>query len=182
MKDLGSLKEHILGHVTLGSILQDEGLIRGSMPEEQLSCPFHGADNKKSARYYAETDSMYCWVCRIRWDLFRYVSQSTGMGFSEVLNKLVTDYRIDISSVPEQMDVIVGDKKKPDTPTVDQKKLYIQKLRDCVYTLRGKIEDKKYAALVYVYLIMKYATVDEKLFEKAEAMNAAINRVSQGLK
>ena len=63
MKDLDSIKDIIKAHVKLGDLLKQDHHIYGGQNEEQFSCPFHGADKKKSSRYYAETDSAYCWVC-----------------------------------------------------------------------------------------------------------------------
>lgn len=182
MKDLDALRAHILDRVRLEDLLRQEGLIHGAMDEEQLSCPFHGADNKKSARYYRETDSMYCWVCRIRWDLFGYYAQKSGTSFSETLRNIISEYRIDTSSIPERSVVLSSSRRKTETaPTVSQKVLYVEKLHSCLETLRGRIAPHKYAALVFSYMIIKYATSDERLPEHAEAVNAALLRVSKGL-
>lgn len=178
MKDLKALKEHILSHVTLRDMLSSEGHIGGLDEQEQLSCPFHGADTKKSARYYQRTDSFYCWVCRKTWDLFSYVADRNGFTFREALNHLVTVHRIDISSVPEITDVLgTGKIKEQQKKVVNNRTKYIMQLHDALLRLRGKIDYAKYGTLVYSYMVMKFITPDEKFIENAEKMNAALIRV-----
>lgn len=179
MKDLRALKEHILNHVTLQDLLVSEGLLRGVDEQEQISCPFHGVDVKKSARFYAQSDSFYCWVCRKSWDLFSYVSDRNVFSFKEALSHLVSVYRIDISSVPEITDALESDRIKTQPKlAVDERKRYLMQLQAMLLRLRGKIENNKYAALVYSYMVMKFITPNEKFIENAEKMNGALLRVS----
>jgi hypothetical protein len=179
MKDLKALKKHILNHVTLQDLLVSEGVLRGVDEQEQISCPFHGADIKKSARYYNRSDSFYCWVCRKSWDLFSYVAERNVLSFKESLSHLISVYRIDISSVPEMTDVLGNEKiKEQSNSTVDERKRYLMQLHTVLLGLRGKIETAKYAALVYSYMVMKFITPDEKFAESAEKMNGALIRVA----
>lgn len=179
MKDLKALKEHILSHITLQDLLVSEGVIRGVDEQEQISCPFHGVDVKKSARYYQRTDSFYCWVCRKSWDLFSYVAERNVLSFKEALGHLISVYRIDISSVPEMTDVLGSDKIKVQSKlAVNERTRYLMQLHAALLKLRGKIETTKYAALVYSYMVMKFITPDEKFAESAEKMNGALIRVT----
>jgi len=58
-------------YVDTFSVLKELGIdIPDADSSYQIKCPFHGADNKPSARYYAAAESdpahFYCFKCRIR--------------------------------------------------------------------------------------------------------------------
>jgi len=50
---------------------------------QQVRCPFHGKDNKPSARLYPSTDRFYCFVCKESMDAFSFFQAFTGMSFEE---------------------------------------------------------------------------------------------------
>lgn len=179
MKDLQALKEHIQSQVSLKEILVNEGIISGLDSEEQIHCPFHGADRKKSARYYEKSDSFYCWVCKKTWDIFSYLSDKKGVGFKEVLSELISTHRIDISSVPDALDVSVNSKiKQQEAVSTNAYDKYLMQLKDTLLKLRPRIEDpNKYGALVYSYMVMKKIIPLDKFNENAEKMNAALIRI-----
>lgn len=179
MKDLEALKKHILNKVKLSDLLVAENLINGAGEEEQLSCPFHGVDVKKSARYYSDSDTIYCWVCRKAWDLFAYISQQNGLSFKESLSHIITTYRIDISSVPEMIDVLGTDKIKIKQQHTNNKERYLLQLKETLFKLRDKIDKVKHAKLVYSYMIMKNSVPNEKFVEYVEKMNSALVRVME---
>lgn len=60
--------------VSAGDVLQRNGvqLRYGGDREEQISCPFHGRDQKPSARLYPEgadrRSHVWCFVCQESWD------------------------------------------------------------------------------------------------------------------
>ena len=178
MKEITALKEQILQYVTLRQILTGQGIIGGIDDQEQIHCPFHGADQKKSARYYGRTDSFYCWVCRKSWDLFSYVADKNGVSFREALKHLITVYKVDISSVPEISDNLESDRlRSKHKVAIDERKRYLLQLHGALLKLKNLIDPGKYGALVYSYMVMKYITPDEKFYESAEKMNAALTRV-----
>lgn len=65
--------ENIHSHVTAYDVLYKNGVVlaKGGKQEEQISCPFHGADTHPSARFFPETEShshVWCFVCNENWD------------------------------------------------------------------------------------------------------------------
>jgi hypothetical protein len=62
--------------------------------EEQFSCPFHGRDNKPSARVYPETvrgpSHVWCFVCQERWDVIGLWGKFAGaeLKFTRILGEM----------------------------------------------------------------------------------------------
>ena len=179
MKDLEKLKEHVKKTITLGILLRNDGKVTYDLDEEQIHCPFHGVDNKKSARYYKETDTIYCWVCKKVWDVFSFISQKRGNSLKESINYLVSTYRIDISSVPEQMDVFIQGITGPNKVIIDHKKVFLIQVQDFILNLKNKIDPEKYKKLVFSYMILKHSVPDEKFMEASTKMNEALIRVTK---
>jgi hypothetical protein len=179
MKDFEKLRDHIKKSITLGMLLKNDDRITYDLDEEQIHCPFHGVDNKKSARYYKETDTMYCWVCKKKLDIFSYVSQKRGVGLREAFNYLIATYKIDISSVPEQMDVFIQGITGPSKVIIDQKKVFLIQVHDFICNLRDRIDSEKYKKLVFSYMLLKHSVPDEKFMEASARMNEALIRVTK---
>lgn len=179
MKDLEKLKEHVKKSITLGILLQNLGKVTYDLDEEQIHCPFHGVDNKKSARYYKATDTIYCWVCKKVWDIFSYTTQKRGNSLKEAISYLVSAYKIDISSVPEQMEVFIQGITGPNKVVIDQKKLFLIQVHDFICNLRDKIDPEKYKKLVFSYMLLKHSVPDEKFMEASTKMNEALIRVTK---
>lgn len=182
MKDTEKLKEHVKKHITLGTLLKNLGTITYDIDEEQVSCPFHGVDNKKSARYYKETDTVYCWVCKKVWNVFSYTSQKRGISLKSSIDHLVSAYRIDISSVPEQMDTFIQGITGSQKVVIDHKKIFLIQVYDYIINLKNKIDFEKYKKLVFSYMILKHSIPDDKFMEASNKMNEALIRVVEELK
>ena len=182
MKDFQSLKSHIKKHITLGEMLKADGKVSLELEEEQIHCPFHGEDNKKSARYYKDTDTFYCWVCRKIWDVFSYVQQKNGYSIKEAFNQLIRDYHIDVSSVPEQMDVFIQGITGPEKPlVVDRRNIFIEQVHDFIYKLRDKIDLDKYKRLVHSYMLLKYMIPEDKFIKSCNKMNETLTKLSKDI-
>lgn len=166
MKDLSILKETILSNVHLGDVLKSRRIIHSVDHEEQFSCPFHGADKKKSARYYNDTDTAYCWVCKEKWDLFSFIAKQENVNFVQALNIIINRYNIDISKVPESTEGAVKRIIEKRKVSIDQKKIYLEKLKQAIYAIRDDISLDKYNKIVFAYFLLKYQTSDED-FENA---------------
>jgi len=76
--------------------------------EEQFSCPFHGKDEKPSARAWPSTPQspshVWCYVCRERWDvisLWKKYNGGDGKSFHRVLSEIEKHYGITPPPVPE---------------------------------------------------------------------------------
>jgi len=76
--------------------------------EEQISCPFHGADNKPSARVYpsdARSHShVWCFVCRERWDAIELWKKFNGgeeKKFGRVIAEIEKAFGLEVPDVPK---------------------------------------------------------------------------------
>jgi hypothetical protein len=77
--------------------------------EEQIQCPFHGVDNKPSARLYPPTDEnpsggIWCFVCQERWDIFGLWKKFKGdpdLPFMQVLKGIEVEWGISPAQAPE---------------------------------------------------------------------------------
>ena len=178
MKDLQALIAHIKDSVSLGEIMRARGVIRTTLSEEQFSCPFHGADQKKSARYYSETDSAYCWVCKERWDLFSYISRAESLSFSQALDYFIKNYRIDISRVPEATsEGTVMRTRERTAVRYSDRKLHTEKILMAIQTVRDEIPVEKYTRMAFAFMLLKHTTSDEKFEESAQKLKDGILRV-----
>lgn len=71
----------------------------------QLGCPFHGADNRPSARYYPRTgirsDYVRCFKCNENWDSVNLVAKFSGVRFMDALAALERRFGIRVPRRPE---------------------------------------------------------------------------------
>jgi hypothetical protein len=80
----------------------------GSSHSEQLSCPFHGPDNRPSAKIHPESarsaSALYCFVCQKRWgviDLWRMFKQyGDDIRFTQVLFEIERAFGITVPDGP----------------------------------------------------------------------------------
>ena len=178
MKDLKALISHIKESVSLGEVMRAKGHIPTFEGEVQLSCPFHGEDNKKSARYYNETDTAYCWVCKEKWDLFSYTGKAEGLSFSQTLDFLIKTYKIDIRSVPEATEEgAVRRERERKVVRYSDRKLRTEKILMAIQTIRDGIPVEKYIRMSFAFMLLKHMTPDENFFEEADQLKEGILRV-----
>ena len=178
MKDLNSLKDRIKEYVTLGDILKAKRIISGTLSEEQFSCRFHGVDRKKSARYYRDTDSTYCWVCKEKLDLFSYVAKAENMSFMEVLDYLVKSYEIKTADLPDAISEGTHKRlREHKAVKYSNRKLYTEKMRQAINVLKDEVPPEKYQRMVLAFMFLKYMTPDEKFDTSAHSLKDAILRL-----
>lgn len=99
--------------VSVHSVLRQHGIKLSSHDkEEQISCPFHGKDEKPSARVYLTSSGgpsgAWCFVCRERWDviaLWRKFNDSE-QPFGKTLSEIERAYQIPTPPVPEGVDAV----------------------------------------------------------------------------
>jgi hypothetical protein len=105
VKDLTKIRDVILEHLDLTQIMLDYGVefIYNPlhMDEVQLRCPFHGKDNKPSARLYKATNTCYCWVCQKRWNGIDFIKEKEGFSYGAALSYIIKKFNIDISAIPD---------------------------------------------------------------------------------
>jgi len=177
MKDIEALKKRILEHVTLCDMLVAADRISGSLSEEQYSCAFHGRDLKKSARYYKDTDSSYCWTCKRRWDLFSFVQQQEAMTFGQAVSHLVKVYNVPTKDLPDALEEAQKSRIKAPRVKVSNSKVTLETLSGAIRKLRGSIPDERYERMVFAFMLLRYATPEEKKAEGAEGLRAGILKV-----
>ena len=170
MKDLQSVKDEIKKHITLGEYLRASGLVSNAVGEEQFSCQFHGADNKKSARFYKDTDTAYCWVCKEKWDLYSYVGRAQTMSFKECLEYLIKTYRVDISHLPEATQAKVDKHHERKVVKIASRDRMIGKLQRAISALRDEIDFEKYKKLVYSFMVLEHMVHDESFEQTAQML------------
>jgi DNA primase len=181
MKDTESLIALIKEHVNLGEILKGKKRITNAISEEQFSCLFHGVDRKKSARYYKDTDTAYCWVCKEKWDVISFVRKMEGLGFYETLSFLIRVYGIDISKLPDAPEAELKRLKEKSVAKVDNRKLSIEKLKQAILTVRNDVPAGTYDKFVYSYMMLKYLVSDEKFSESFSKFREAVLRVFKNI-
>jgi hypothetical protein len=181
MKDIEAVKGLVADQITLGEILREDTGISLDIDEIQLSCPFHGVDAKKSTRYYRETDSMYCWVCKKSWDIYGYIAQREVLNFGKAVDFLVKKYRIDISKAP---DVFSDERESPlfakKRVAVDGKALAIAKIKNYLIPLKDKIAPEKYTRLVFAFMLLKHNTPEERFRADSNKLATIIVKLSRG--
>lgn len=75
--------------------------------EEQFSCPFHGKDDKPSARVWPATPQgpshAWCYVCKERWDVIKLWQKYSGeeKSFHRILSELEKTYGIEPPPIPQ---------------------------------------------------------------------------------
>ncbi len=105
--------QQILRMVSAYDVLRINGVdLSGSeAKEEQFKCPFHGVDNKPSARIYPESANgpshAWCFVCQeTRWDaigLWRKFNGGTEIPFGRVLAQMEKAYNLPAIEMPREI-------------------------------------------------------------------------------
>lgn len=84
------------------------------LPDEstpfQVSCPFHGADARPSARYYpregGKHDYLRCFKCRENWDCINLIAKFNGIRFMDALSDLERRFHIKTPKRPEAPEIV----------------------------------------------------------------------------
>jgi DNA primase len=156
VKDPIKLKDLILEKLDLAEVMLSYGVefIYNPMKadEAQFRCPFHGKDNKPSARYYRSTQSCYCWVCTKKWDVISFIRDKENLGFLATIRHIIDRYKIDTSSIQEDPEL-----KPPDEKDISDINIDIIFTKKKIKELRGKIPFEKYRALCSAYQMILYA-------------------------
>lgn len=72
----------------------------------QIKCPWHGADDNPSARYYSGPDSRFhCFTCKLHLNGIDILAKSRGIEFMRALSEL--EHRFNIK-VPRQPKIDIG--------------------------------------------------------------------------
>ena len=191
-------REAIHRHVSAFDVLRGNGIDiqqNSDETEEQISCPFHGADKKPSARLYPdENDSVshvWCFVCQQPgWDsigLYRmFNGGKENCTFGEALSGLERAYNLDPPPMPTGATYNPVDKK----PSKDEqllesfKELYLsceRRLLSCRHVYR--ILDDMYGYLAAGAILDKVKSrVGRKLWipERGEtALRSLLDKIQE---
>lgn len=177
MKDLISVKKEILKKVTLQDVMRELSMITGDRDEEQYSCSFHGVDRKKSARYYKETDTAYCWACHKRWDLFDFIREKENFTFKETIEYLIKRYRVNISHLPDMVEHSLVRYREDSVKKVQSKLVDAEKLKGALVAIRDEVDFEKYKKLVFGYMLLRYRTPEENFQKSVEKLREGILKV-----
>lgn len=181
MKSPTKLRELILEKLDMGKVLLDYHVKFVYSPnftdETQLRCPFHGKDNKPSARYYKTTQSMYCWVCLKSWDVIQFIMEKEQIYYIRALSFLIDKYKIDISSISDEPDF--KPLKMKEKISVSKNTVKMTLLKRKIQGFRGKISFEKYRALCSVYYMIMYELSQEKdVLDSTKKLEAKLNTIS----
>lgn len=154
MKDPKLVHDLIVEKLDFATVMEEYNVEFKHSPhlasEVQMKCPFHGTDNKPSARLYNATKSCFCWVCRKSWDVVSFIQEKEGMYYKQVLNFIPNRYHIDTSSIPDSPTIELKEVK------IEEKNVDFKHIRNNIVELRQRITFEKYRALCTVYSISKY--------------------------
>jgi hypothetical protein len=171
MKDLQKLKDFVLEKIDFTKVLLDYNVDFMYDPrkfdETQLRCPFHGKDNKPSARFYRETQSLFCWVCYKRWDVVAFVMEKENINFSYALKFLIKRYKLDVSSIPDEPE-FKASKLEPVTSdlfedflkgSINDDFFNVEKkiVESDIRSFKNKLEFKRYNALCTAFYMIMYS-------------------------
>lgn len=140
---LAARKENIHQRVRAADVLSRHGVslkYHGDR-EEQFSCPFHGADNKPSVKYFIEENGepshVWCFVCQERWDCIALWKRFTGTSkYSTVLAEIERAFAL---TVPESGLPRGGGHRAVD-PELEQANDYLEQCERLLRLERERIE------------------------------------------
>ena len=160
MKDLIKTKELIIEQLPLVDVMlrYRVGFVfnpRGA-DQVQFKCPFHGRDNKPSARLYNTTNSCYCWVCKKSWDVVSFIGDKENLNFVQSLKHIVEYYKIDTSSIPDDPTLEIK------TTVISEASVQLGCLRSSIKDIKYKIPLDKYKTVCLVYMMLEYAVYNGK--------------------
>jgi len=158
MKDPIKLKDLIVEKLDISRLMVDDGVKFIYNPigasEVQCKCPFHGEDNKPSARFYRNTNAFYCFKCKKAWNPVSYIMEKEGFSFVQSVIHLINRYNIDTSSVPYDPEFKLTKAvklKAVDMENINDPETRIISARNKILDHKGKMPLEKYKALCFVY-------------------------------
>lgn len=156
MKDVERLRDLVLDGVDLATLMLSYGVDfvydPQGMNEVQYKCPFHGIDTKPSARFYRDTKSTWCWVCRKKRDVISFTMEKESMSYVAAILHLVSLYNLDTSSIPDTPRLDLTESK-----TIDGEEVFLMSTKTNILDMQGKAPFESYRALVAAWYMISYA-------------------------
>jgi hypothetical protein len=177
MKDPFKLKDLIMKNLDMAKVMVDYKVRFSFNPmkvnEAQFKCPFHGKDNKPSARFYRDTQTCWCWVCQKSWDVVSFIMDKEQLYFKQAINFLIEKYKIDTSSISEDPEFAPPAAKQVSETDVEMLCLQ-RKIRD----LRGKIPFERYKNICAALYMIKYnQCLGKNILDSIKKLDTKLNTV-----
>lgn len=161
MKDPKLVRELISENIPLHKVLEEVGIhLPQVLKPQQMSCPFHGKDVKQSARYYPETNSMYCFTCKKSWDPISFWMEYSSGKFMESARRLANVYRVDLSKIADIQAVHIAKYKRGGTASVVDRRRMALSVLETNLRLVLPIEAPE-AAGKMLYIMAMARTIDD---------------------
>lgn len=179
MKNLVKLRELVLKEVDFAKVLlmyDVDFMYNPELVEEvQLRCPFHGKDNKPSARYYRETQSMFCWVCHKRWDIISFIMDMEHFSYKGSLLYIINKFQLDVSQIPDEPEF------KEEKVSVSKELIETFTVKRKIREFRGKISFERYRALCSAYYMVMFKSYkDGDISSDINKLNNKIDTIKIG--
>jgi len=107
--------------VTVHDVLRKNGIALDHEDRAvQFSCPFHGRDEKPSARAYPESGNgpshAWCFVCQERWDAISIYKKFSGAEkkFTRILSEIEQSFGLEPVPFPDGLTVLTQDDQVPE--------------------------------------------------------------------
>jgi len=149
-----------------------EQLVNQNEPT-QIPCPFHGPDNKPSARYYPDDGSghVYCFVCRENWDSIALYSRFNSISYGQATVQLANRFGIDLD--------IKGEEEEKKQSPIDKIKKKLKAVDKKIYRVRDKCSLIEYTKICMIYdhifFDVKRSVISSATDEALERLSALIN-------
>ena len=183
MKDLVLLRDLILEVVDLTDVMVGYGVEFVYNPhaasEVQFKCPFHGKDNKPSARLYKETKSLWCWKCHKRWNVIDFIKDKESLSYIGAVLHIIDRYRVDTSSIPDTPRSLIEN----NTPIeISEDNIEFLRIRGKIMELRGKAVFEKFNAVCSAWNMISFAYAQGKpVTESLKKLDMKVDSLCQQL-
>lgn len=165
MKDPRLVRELVAEKVPLQNLLESTGNhLAQTIKPQQISCPFHGVDTSRSARFYPDTNSMYCFACKKSWDPISFWMKHQGIGFMEAARQLSSQFGVDLSKIAD-VKAFKLDQFEKSKKGVDKRKMALYLLESRVRLAKFAEDPDTYAKILYVFLSSRHIEDQDKFVE-----------------
>jgi len=154
------MRDMIVGSIDYAKVMVEYGVSFLFNPmhsdEVQFRCPFHGEDNKPSARYYRATQTSYCWVCQKKWDVISFIMDKEVINYRQALLYLADRYKLDTNSIPDDPEINL------EKPTISLERVKMISLENRIKDLKGKVGFEVYRNICEIFFMIKYNWIKDK--------------------
>jgi len=111
--------KHVREHVSMEKLLNYYGVYLRpdqlkSYGTSQISCPMHGLDTHKSAKFYEDSNSIYCWACGKQFSVIDLVMEKENLSVGNAIAFLMHYVDEPFVEVPEDSVLHGSTDKQPE--------------------------------------------------------------------